>query len=362
MRDILFLLLFVSQFAAAASYAAAPAGGQITVSDGFKLDYVIDYPAAGKNISKVVILIHGSGPQNMDEDMTQASNGVKNLFFVDLSSALTKEGFTVIRYNKRSFQIAEDAKTNTMYLRSESYKNFAANPLKYFVDDAVDAIKFVSKKFPGYGIDLIGHSQGTYVALQAAAVSPSVKTVGLIGFTNQGMETTVFEQTVYRPMYIFDALDINRDNALDAKELEGGDAVSVSLRKQLAVIDVNENGKMDRAEFTAGNLSNILSGAMGDMSVFKKQEAEYKTASEIIKNAAFDICFFQGELDNQTPSYNAKAIDILNRLAWKKDNLHFKYFNGLGHALDRRANYSDLVFKPADKGALADVAGEMSKY
>jgi len=362
MRDILFLLLFVSQFAAAASYAAAPAGGQITVSDGFKLDYVIDYPAAGKNISKVVILIHGSGPQNMDEDMTQASNGVKNLFFVDLSSALTKEGFTVIRYNKRSFQIAQNAKTDMMYIRSEAYKKFAADPLKYFVDDVSDIIKFASEKFPGYGIDLIGHSQGTYVALQAAAVSPAVKTVGLIGFMNQGMETTVFEQTVYRPMYIFDALDINRDNALDAKELEGGDAVSVSLRKQLAVIDVNENGKIDRSEFAAGNLTNILSGALGDLSVFKKREAEYRTPADIIRTAVFGICFFQGELDNQTPSYSAKAVEILNRLGWKKDNLHFSYFKDLGHALDRRSDYNDLVFKPADAEALAEVAASMSRY
>jgi len=99
-----------------------------------------------------------------------------------------------------------------------------------------------------------------------------------------------------------------------------------------------------------------------DLSVFKKREAEYRTPADIIRTAVFGICFFQGELDNQTPSYSAKAVEILNRLGWKKDNLHFSYFKDLGHALDRRSDYNDLVFKPADAEALAEVAASMSRY
>jgi len=51
---------------------------------------------------------------------------------------------------------------------------------------------------------------------------------------------------------------------------------------------------------------------------------------------------------------------MLNRLVWKKGNLKFFYYDGLGHALDRRSDIHDLVFKPADKAALADLAEKLS--
>lgn len=40
--------------------------------DGYRLDYEIDSPA-GKNVSRVVVLIHGSGPQDMREDLSAVS-------------------------------------------------------------------------------------------------------------------------------------------------------------------------------------------------------------------------------------------------------------------------------------------------
>ena len=111
----------------------------------------------------------------------------------------------------------------------------------------------------------------------------------------------------------------------------------------------------------AGNLSNILLD-LPSMPEYRKQEALYKQPAAIIKDAAFDIAFFQGELDNQTPVYNARAIQLLNNVLWKEASIHFRFFEGLGHALDKRTDYQDIVFQQADHQALSDMASDLDLY
>ena len=69
-------------------------------------------------------------------------------------------------------------------------------------------------------------------------------------------------------------------------------------------------------------------------------------------------------LDNQTPAYHAKAIEIVNRRGWKKRNLHFRFFAGLGHALDPRDDYDDVRYRraaPETMKLLAETLGEYAK-
>jgi hypothetical protein len=148
---------------------------------------------------------------------------------------------------------------------------------------------------------------------------------------------------------------------LTPEELGKDEPVSKSLVRQMPVIDLNKNGLLERSEYIGGNLSNMLQDSPAAME-WRQDEAARKKPAGIIRDAAFDVSFFQGELDNQTPSYNAKAIQLANALAWKKPNLHFRFFEGLGHALDKRADYKDLVFKTADPQALAAVAADLDGY
>ena len=76
----------------------------------------------------------------------------------------------------------------------------------------------------------------------------------------------------------------------------------------------------------AGNLSNIVLD-LSSLREYRLQEAQYPRQGEVLRDAKFKVIFFQGEWDNQTPSYNAKAIDLLNRAVWKKENLNFHYFH-----------------------------------
>lgn len=325
------------------------------------LEYTIDYPVT-KDISRVVVLIHGSGPQDMNEDISEISApGTKNFFFVDVSSALVNKGFAVIRYNKRAYQWKTMAKKDPAFVKSSKFKKYIANPLKHTVDDAASFAGLAAKTFPEAKVYLLGHSEGAYVALQVADKTPAIAGVALVGFTAQSLDISLFEQSVYRSLYIFESLDMDKNEALSQSELQKETRLAKIIAAQLEILDLNKNSLLERSEFMAGNLSNILQD-LPSMLEYRKQEALYKKPAAIIKNAAFDIAFFQGELDNQTPAYNAKSIQLLNNLVWKEKNIHFRFFEGLGHALDKRTDYQDIVFQPADQQALLAMASDLDLY
>lgn len=335
------------------------AGQDIKSFEG--LEYTIDYPET-KDISRVVVLIHGSGPQDMNEDLSEISApGTKNLFFVDVSSALVNKGFAVIRYNKRAYQWKKAAKKDPSFINSSKYKKYAANPLKYFVEDAAAFAGLAGKTFPKARVYLLGHSEGTYVALQVADKTPAISGVALVGFTAQSLDVSLFEQTVYRSLYFFESLDMDKNGALSQLELQKEAPLAKMIAAQFGILDLNKNGLLERSEFMAGNLSNILLDPPS-IPEYRKQEALYKKPAAIIKDAAFDIAFFQGELDNQTPAYNARAIQLLNNVLWKEPGIHFHFFEGLGHALDKRTDYQDIVFRQADHQALSDMASDLDLY
>lgn len=345
--------------------AALPGAGwgeTLKSFDGYGLDYVLEYPENGA-ASRVVILLHGSGGHDMDEDLGAVSApGTRNLFFVDVSSALRGQGFAVLRYNKRSYQWKETVKKDPGFLKSGTFLKFSQNGLKYFYDDAAAFVGFASRKFPKARLYLLGHSEGTGIALRLADADKRIAGTALVGFMAQSLDVAMFEQTVYRPMAYYERLDLDRDAYLDAAELAGDDKVKASLRAQLPLLDLDHDGRLSRGEFTAGNYSNLLFDMNPSLPSYRRQEMEYKRPAEIIKAAKFDVAFFQGELDNQTPAYCAKAVQIANDAAWKKPNLHFRYFPGLGHALDPRDSYEDILYRQADKKALETLAADLAGY
>lgn len=350
------VLAVISLFAPVCRVQAAPA---MKTFEG--LEYTIDYPET-KEVSRAVVLIHGSGPQDMNEDLSEISApGTKNLFFVDVSSALVGKGFAVVRYNKRAYQWKKAAKKDPSFVNSSKYKKYAANPLKHFIEDAASFARLAAKTFPKAKVYLLGHSEGTYVALQVADKTPAVAGVALVGFTAQSLDVSLFEQTVYRSLYFFESLDMDKNGALSQLELQKEAPLAKMIAAQFGILDLNKNGLLERSEYMAGNLSNILLDPPS-IPEYRKQEALCKKSASIIKNASFDVAFFQGELDNQTPAYNARAIQLLNNVLWKETNIHFRFFEGLGHALDKRTDYQDIVFRQADQQALSDMASDLDLY
>ena len=315
-----------------------------------------------KNVKKVVILIHGSGPQNMDMNLTRITKKkVTNKVFCDVRDALLKKGFAVLRYNKRSYEWRKILIKNRLAMQKKSFKAFFKNPLKYFIDDVKSMISLAKKHFPKAKIYLLGFSQGTYVALQVAHSDKRVAGVALVGFYTVPLLVISFEQLVYRPLYFLCRLDKNHDGYLVLSELKKAGKVGMQLAIQMRVLDANQDGKLSFMEIQAGNLINLHKFQKKLIS-HTLQELRNPAVYEILQQSKFKVLFFQGLWDNQTPAYHALSIRISAKFLWLKKNMRFFFFPKLGHILDKRDRYDDVYFSPIDKKALSKMMNQMNLF
>lgn len=331
--------------------------------DGFKLPakWMLPKGKTLKNVGRVVILIHGSGPQSMDLDLTKATKGgKKNLVFFDMSKALVKRGFGVLRYDKRTY-VLNRAFANKNPKAMTMLKAFRKKPLSSLVNDVKSLAAMVKKQSPKAQITLLGVSQGTYVGLQAAHKNPHIANVGLIGFYTGSMLLSLgYVQLLYRPIMLLRKYDTNNDGHLDGKEMAKAGKIGISLGMQMALLDVNKDQKLSWVEIQGGNMLNLFAMMGRTSKKFFIEEATYPSVVKILGQARFKVAFFQGMLDNQTPASHTIAVKHVNDLRWKKKTMQFHFFPKLGHALDPRTGYYDLYFSKMSPKALTKVCDVMN--
>ncbi|MEO8934940.1 MAG: alpha/beta hydrolase [Xanthomarina sp.] len=122
-------------------------------NDNIKLPGSLSYNKDLKN-QPLVIFIHGSG--NVDRNGNQAGVNIKANYIKQLAESLNAKGIAFYRYDKRT--------------STEENMKFMRNDISFdrFVDDANLAIKKFIGDHRFSSITLIGHSQGSLVAMLAA--------------------------------------------------------------------------------------------------------------------------------------------------------------------------------------------------
>ncbi len=357
----LVVLLGIPCGAANAKRSKAPKGPrveEVTVPGhgGFELPGKVAVPArtGDEEVERVIVLLHGSGPQDMDEDLaTVTEGGQENKPFQVLSDALVEAGFAVVRYHKRSYMVRQLIAENALYIEEEEFLAFNDNALEYLVEDAAAAAAFARERYPEADVYLLGHSQGTYLGLQVAHAHDWIAGVGMIGFYGARLEVLAFEQTVYRSLSTFREVDGDEDGVLSAEEM-AAHPVGQALAADLGKIDPDGDGALSEAEFMGGTFSNLLVQELIP-ATYTRKETEYPAVGSIVAGLDIPLVFLSGMLDNQTPAYHSMAIQACNEIDWHKTNLTFRYYDGLGHALDPRTGYDELVFRPMDPEAVADL-------
>lgn len=362
MTKIIFILtLCLSPLGFAQDVAVKPR--PIKSFDGFPLETLIESPTgiSKKAVKKVIILLHGSGAQSYDEDLSEVTlpAGTKNYFFRDLAEVFLKNEIAVIRYNKRSYEFKKRATASPEFKTSREAKKFLEHPYEYLLKDAQHFVHLASTEFPNAKVLLLGHSEGTGVALQVARREKAVKGVALIGFSNEPITSNLLEQFVYRPRPLFDQLDKNKNIILESEELKINSDLARSFDQQMATIDLDKDGKLSLSEFQAAQYSNLILQDDFYNQNYMNDFFKLPRLATVIKEAAFSVWFFHGEYDNQTQVYQTEAIDLINRSVWKKENLKFIYFPRAGHALDPRDNLSDLTYSLTPKENIEILAKEL---
>jgi pimeloyl-ACP methyl ester carboxylesterase len=139
----------------------------------------------GKGPFPAALLVHGSGPNNRDEQIGPS------FVFRDIAWGLAEKGFAVFRYDKRT--LVHAAKLATV-------KNFTLNDET--VDDAVLAVEAVSKieEIDATKVFVIGHSIGGYALGRIAEKSPIAAGFVSLAGAARSIADLIAEQSVYLGM------------------------------------------------------------------------------------------------------------------------------------------------------------------
>lgn len=155
---------------------------QLTVqTDTFSLQGELIFPITSSPVP-VVVLVHGSGPHDMDETIGP------NKVFKDLALELAVQGIATFRYTKRSKAYPEAfAKGQEFTLDNET------------VDDALSAIALVSRQseVDSNMIFLAGHSLGAYAAPIIASRSQQLTGIVMMASPNDQIYELIEEQLHY---------------------------------------------------------------------------------------------------------------------------------------------------------------------
>ena len=151
-------------------------------TDQFKLPGTLTLPTEGRNFP-VVILVHGSGPNDRDEKVGA------NKPFRDLALDLAAKGIATIRYDKRTL----------VYKTASAPIGKKITPEEETIQDALSAVKLAQTQ-PALNkqqIYLAGHSLGGYLMPRIASRCTDLAGIILLAANARPLETLIEEQIRY---------------------------------------------------------------------------------------------------------------------------------------------------------------------
>ena len=258
------------------------------VTPGHQLATIITTPKNIKNFP-IVVLVHGSGPGDMDETVGP------NKPFKDLALGLAAKGIATIRYVKR-----------TLVYAHEFGKVFTVK--EEVLDDATAAVA-MAKTVQGINpqaIYLLGHSLGGMMAPKLATLNPNLAGIILAAAPARKFTDLIIDQNKY-----------SFEQAKDTTE--GG-------KKQLADALV----EIEKSRITtAGNMKadSLILGLPVSYWVDLNNYDQVAVAKKLSKPR---ILVLQGGNDFQVSEVDYK---IWNTGLAKKQNVSFKFYPDLNHLL-----------------------------
>ncbi|SFH28793.1 alpha/beta hydrolase [Pedobacter insulae] len=243
-----------------------------------------------KNVTNfpMVVLVHGSGPSDMDETIGA------NKPFKDLAIGLAAKGIGSVRYVKR-----------TLLYANQFNKAFTVK--EEVIDDAVAAIA-LAKTINGVdqkNIYLLGHSLGGMLAPQLATLSPSLNGIILAAAPARKLTDIIIEQNKY-------FFDLAKDT-------------TAAVKKQLDEILID----VERSRLTQlGNMKpdSTIIGLPASYWINLNNYDQIATAKKLNKR----ILIIQGGNDFQVTQ---KDFNLWDAALSKKKNVNLQFYPELNHLL-----------------------------
>ena len=124
----------------------------IDLGNGIQTNAQLTFPAVGNGPFPGVLLVHGTGPTDMNEAIPQTDAKP----FWQISQYLSERGFAVLRYDKRGVG------ANATIIDANIWGNITFNDLKNDAAKALNVLATQPEVDPNK-ITLIGHSEGTLI-------------------------------------------------------------------------------------------------------------------------------------------------------------------------------------------------------
>jgi uncharacterized protein len=343
----------------------------IDLGNGVKTNAQLTIPAVGNGPFPAVLLITGSGAQDMNSSAIFISidnaTGTKiypPTPFFQIADYLSDRGFVTLRYDKRG--VGE----NHTIVDSNVWGNMTINDL---VQDANKALLVLMKQpeVDANRLTVLGHSEGTVVTPRVAIDNPdNVKNIVLLGTVAQNISEILDYQIVRIPMiYAKQVLDKNHNGLLSVQEASEDLTFQGMVGGNLSLILTQQNMQNDtislKPEYNPNNDTYInietelkpalveraksfpfpsstfspslsepsdrcisLAGCQMWWNSFIALEPNLNTISKVTSNTS--ILILNGENDTQTPVEQAMLLQQKLTVVNHPDHVLITYPN-LGH-------------------------------
>ncbi|BCY10048.1 alpha/beta fold hydrolase [Actinoplanes sp. L3-i22] len=361
------------------SVAAADAKGwagitreqvRIDFGQGWVTQAELTYPTRSKGRLPVVVLLHGSGHNDMNQTLPDG----KGSTFVPLAQAVAREGYAALRFNKRGVTgIGPVESTDPAQLNPK-------HPYDRIQRDAAAVIRFAagSPRINPSKIFLLGHSEGTDVAANLAADPAAFgipKPAGVIemGVVGQDIKQLLTLQIYGRLLLqLHDQFDVNADGRLTATEAVNGlvgqpQEVADQFRSVLL-----DGDKVRRSTDTDGDgqiaidteAGAVLRAATGidaypnvpgleEIQEYIADIARFPTVTQALPRFAGPTLLLNGENDLQTPARAALAADAAVA-ASGNPNHKIIIYPGMAHTMNITPKFTPEFGEP-DRQVVNDI-------
>ena len=165
---------------------------KIKIGTKYPLDGLLTLPSIGSAPYPTVVLVHGSGANDMNEKVGNTYT------FRDLAEGLAERGIATIRYNMRTFSYWKDMEKTEKERRKKMGKNYSSDfsVKEEKIEDAVSATDFLRKdpRIAPEKIFILGHSLGGLLAPRIDAEGGNFAGLIIFGASPRKPEEIMIDQ------------------------------------------------------------------------------------------------------------------------------------------------------------------------
>lgn len=208
-------------------------------AQGGALHGTLSHPSARERKLPGVLILHDAGPLDRDGHIS-GSLGVQwpaeIPIYATLSEHLARQGFVVLRYDKRS--CLKTHRPRCAY-DSSMLQPFHRQLPSVLEDDAARAIKALAARpeVDPERLAIIGHGQGAELALSLSARHPNVRALVLLAPSPYPVDQLIAHQ-----------LTFSADRVRQQAEAEGNSPTGDALRQQLTILEQDQKEHAQRFE------------------------------------------------------------------------------------------------------------------